>query len=375
VLVIPQSATALPINLNLFGITKTELPALPSQTHLSSSAIGVNARGDVLGDSGAQAVVWQSGTPVDLGRGQPNAFFNNRAEVPLVSMESLPDNRLAVRSRLASPAGSVPILPDYPGYVVQASSNNNRGQVLVATSKTFNPMVPTALDQLGVWQQDGQFTRLMLPDTGELWFAGGVINDQGTVAGNYLRPSSQEFRSFVCNRGVCSLLSTPGRAGVLAINDLGLVVGLAETPSGTHAMRWTGTQPTDLGTLGGASSAPGNRHSINVFGHVVGVSATANGDDHAFLWRNGQMTDLGTLGGKTSRAAAINDWGDVVGTSQTADGKEHAFLWRNGRMTDLGTLGGDYSVASDINNNRQIVGVSGTPAGVQRGLLWTAGLL
>src|SRR5689334_19062359 len=55
----------------------------------------------------------------------------------------------------------------------------------------------------------------------------------------------------------------------------------------------------DLGTLGGASS---RAHDVNVFGQVVGESATAAGETHAFFWSRGRMIDLGTLGGTSSVA-------------------------------------------------------------------------
>ena len=99
----------------------------------------------------------------------------------------------------------------------------------------------------------------------------------------------------------------------------------------------------DLGTLGGRSSQV---FAINSRGQIVGVSATASGDDHAFLWQDGTMSDLGTLGGTYSLATGINARGQVAGESESAPGQFHAFLWQHGTMSDLGTLGGNsFSVA------------------------------
>jgi probable HAF family extracellular repeat protein len=135
---------------------------------------------------------------------------------------------------------------------------------------------------------------------------------------------------------------------------------------------------TDLGTLGGAWSVVGSNEpdlaransgdrAFDEWGHIVGTSQTASGEEHAFLWRGGRMTDLGTHGGADSRATAINEWGQVVGESQTASGIWHAFLWQHGEMTDIGALVTDQrSWARDINNHSQIVGLDGFGA-----VLWT----
>jgi probable HAF family extracellular repeat protein len=94
---------------------------------------------------------------------------------------------------------------------------------------------------------------------------------------------------------------------------------------------------TDLGTLGGPSSAA---LDINASGQIVGSAMLANGFRHPFLYENGQLIDLGTLGGNTGSASGINDAGEISGQADNAQGIRRAFLYRNGVMTDLGTLGG-----------------------------------
>ena len=102
-------------------------------------------------------------------------------------------------------------------------------------------------------------------------------------------------------------------------------------------MRWTGTTPTDLGTLGGTKSVG---RGINASGQVAGRADT-KGDsaDHAVRWTGTTPTDLGTLGGTNSEGQGINASGDIVGTSQiTGNADRHAFLYTGGQMYDLNTL-------------------------------------
>jgi probable HAF family extracellular repeat protein len=104
-----------------------------------------------------------------------------------------------------------------------------------------------------------------------------------------------------------------------------------------HAVRWTGTTPEDLGTLGGTNSYG---YGINASGQVAGWSdITGDGGDHAVVWTGTALTDLGTLGGSFSKAYGINSLGDVIGISTTAgNASTHAFLYTGGTMFDLNDL-------------------------------------
>ena len=156
-----------------------------------------------------------------------------------------------------------------------------------------------------------------------------------------------------------------GKDSTIGINDSGQVVGYTlsggRDPSRATLYSGTGTGNTDLGTLGGTSSAA---TKINNAGQIVGDAANANNNRRATLFSgNGaNNVDLGTLGGGTSMARGINSSGQVVGSAETSTGKNHATLFsRNGTNNiDLGTLGGSYSFANDINNNGQVVGWSYT---------------
>jgi probable HAF family extracellular repeat protein len=142
----------------------------------------------------------------------------------------------------------------------------------------------------------------------------------------------------------------PARCAPLSLWSL-----FASPPPTPGAPRFT---LTDLGTLGGASSAANN---VNDLGQVAGSSLSASGVEHAFLFSDGKMIDLGTLGDTSSAALALNNQGHVVGQFMTAhQAAQHAFLYSGGKMSDLGTLGGLSSAAGGINDADQVTGYSFT---------------
>ena len=181
------------------------------------------------------------------------------------------------------------------------------------------------------------------------------INDAGQVVGG------ARTHAFLWQNGVLTDLGTLGgnSSAAAAVNAVGQVVGAASTaaPSTSHAVRWDNGVITNL-IPGQASSATG----INDSGQIIG---TLNATFSGFLLDHGVLTDLGRLGNWGTTPSAINNAGQVVGSSTstvvTALGPmPHAFLWQNGTMTDLGVLPGqEDSAASAINNLGQIVGSSG----------------
>ena len=132
---------------------------------------------------------------------------------------------------------------------------------------------------------------------------------------------------------------------------------------------------TDLGTLGGATSAA---YAVNRQGDVAGTAALPDGRMHAFMFKDGVMMDLGTLGGTNSFAYGINDHDQTVGSADLPGGAHHGFTATNGlagaMMSDLGTLGGSNSVAYCINALGQITGQADFSFTNHHAFLWTNGM-
>jgi len=130
-----------------------------------------------------------------------------------------------------------------------------------------------------------------------------------------------------------------------------------------------------IGTLGGDESWA---YGVNESGQIAGEALAfgALNFKRAFFWEDGVMTDLGTLGGPYAFAWDINDVGQVVGSAAPDQFQGQAFLWQDGVMTDLGTLGGNSSYAYGINNAGQVVGWARYTTNTKRhAFLWQSGVM
>jgi probable HAF family extracellular repeat protein len=159
-------------------------------------------------------------------------------------------------------------------------------------------------------------------------------------------------------------------SAALGINNGGQVVGRANVTNnfGEHAVIWDGATITDLGTAGAFF---GNSYGvgINDAGKVVGDSYNpfAPGNDNTgTLWNGTSPAALGTLGGSFSGAQGINNSGQITGFSHIAgNSAAHATIWNgNGTtITDIDGLGGNFSVGASINDAGHVVGQAATAVG------------
>ncbi|KQT10366.1 hypothetical protein [Ramlibacter sp. Leaf400] len=203
--------------------------------------------------------------------------------------------------------------------------------------------------------------------------AGGVITGNLSARRNLPGSAIRWTPGAFLPQGLAELdPAPPANSTGLFINTAGAVAGVSDAPGDqVHAAFWRAgaADVLDLGTLGGAASAPAG---LNDADQVAGQSSDAQGNERAFLWTQGTgMRDLGTLGGATATANALNASGWVVGTADTADGASVAFLWRDGAMRALGTLGGRASAASAINASGLVGGNAETATGVPHAFVWT----
>jgi probable HAF family extracellular repeat protein len=306
--------------------TKSTVIDLGTLGGLSSYAVDINERGQIIGASDVDArqrgFLWENGVMTDLGTlGGPYSYpvaINEHGQI--VGNSDIASND---RHAFLWENGMMIDLGTLGGYQSYARAINERGQVI------------------GYSQTDA------LSESHAFLWENGIMFDLGTLGG----PTSD----------------------VYDINWAGQVVGDSTTALGqSHAFLWEKGTMIDLGTLDGVSS---NAMDINARGQIVGTVNYGRGVKHTFLWENGVMTNLGTLGGRYSIPMSINDRGQIVGVSQTPSFEVHAFLWEKGSMIDLGTLGGTNSAPVAINNRGQIVGTSNTYSGEIHIFLWQNGMM
>lgn len=128
--------------------------------------------------------------------------------------------------------------------------------------------------------------------------------------------------------------------------DGSTVVGLASTPSGERAFRWTrATGMQSLGVLPGRTSSVA--YAASADGSVIVGSSGSSGEyPHAFRWTSGAgMQELALFAGATgAEVRAVSADGSVAIGIARFGGGFHAFRWTSSEGTqDLGVVPGTFS--------------------------------
>jgi probable HAF family extracellular repeat protein len=193
------------------------------------------------------------------------------------------------------------------------------------------------------YTENGAMTSLGTFDGGSTSEAFG-INDKNEIVGDSATGSAAH-RPFLCSGKLQDLgIGTNEAADAFetayGISDSGIIVGRYDSGNGVfHAFQSSKQgQLKDLGTLGGSNSEA-LAISKRTGSLIVGDSDTANGPTHACAWNNGNPSDLGVLSGfdKASFARAVNRSNHVVGDSESDDQKR-AFLYANNNLYELDQL-------------------------------------
>ena len=170
-----------------------------------------------------------------------------------------------------------------------------------------------------------------------------------------------------------------------SIDSLGLMSGGAASSATTmHAVLWYREIEFDISApgLGGPNSVA---NGINDVGQVVGQAETSGGSNEdfcgfnaygfasktacvPFLWQDTKMTALPTLGGPNGMANGINNRGLVVGFAENLQQDPGCpvfefkpVIWEQGKIQQLPLPASDaVGAALAINDEGQAVGISGT---------------
>jgi len=311
--------------------TVQDLGTLPGD--YSSTAMGINAAGDVVG--------WSAGP-----NGTRAFLYTNAAGMTALAG---PSGRPVTTARAVNGNGTV-------------VGNASTGGGDIGHAVRWQAGVPLDLGTLGI----GDYS-----DARGVNATGVTVGVSHTDGGTLL--AVHAFR-FTNTAGMVDLTPTSDDAHAEGINDTGQIVGWREG----RAFLRTGTTFTDLGVASGfaASFAYAINSSGQVAGHVI--SGTGN-SEKIFRYTNGAMVVLGGFG-EFNRALGINTAGDVVGYGLPVLGLRQGFVYTDATgMQGLNQLidptSGWYILgAGGINDSGQIAGWASGPTG-QRAVRLTPGAI
>jgi probable HAF family extracellular repeat protein len=310
-----------------------------------SEAFGVNATGQVVGDSvlsnGTDLSAFRTGPggqPINnLGGSSSTAFAINDSGQSagqstfagtLSAFRTDPNGSITSGSNLGIlPGGSFSIGQgiNASGQVVGSGDTSTANGTEIHAFRTTSNGGLNAASDLGV----------LSGMNGSQAFG---INNSGQAVGNSFNTSTGAELAFRADPGAAmkslGLLSGGTFSTAAAINSSAMVVGNADTSSAAEvAYRTTAggdlSTATILGFLSGGSFS--SALGINDLGWVVGVGDTSTSSQDAWVWNgSGSLVDLNTVlvngqGWELFSATGINDAGEIVGTGEL-NGQTDAFL-------------------------------------------------
>lgn len=307
----------------------------PLDGHRSSSAVGIDAHGRLVGRStpisgGSTAIAWINGQRLAL---------------------AVPQGHRNPTANAISASNGVIV-----GYSIREQDSYERATAWVLGVGVFLlPNIPDALSGIAMNSDDAPW-----PETRIVGRCAAFGPDYATVWVN------QTARD----------IGGPASAATGA-NKAGDVIGTWRNAQGAvRPVMWRGSERIDLG--GEPTNASGSAYGINNSGEVVGHL----GGFGPFLWRNGERIALEAPSACWTLPHGLNDAGLIVGEYSTDPqcraGYEHALLWvpdgQTHRAVDLNDhiprfTGLELAQAWDVNEAGQIAAVAKLTDGNRRGVL------
>jgi probable HAF family extracellular repeat protein len=306
--------------------TAYEFSALPSLGGTQASALGINNRGEVVGDAStkgstdANPVMW---TP----RGEPHQLDTRVGSAQGVNDDGTIVGIVNYAYAAYWKAGVEHLLDVSPPG--RAFAINAHG-----TMVGVDEMNPTYMTKTRAVHYGG------LP--GSIWDQGLAINDRMDVVGQsflYVYPRSTTVAHVhLHDHATMPLPSLADQGTAFGINGHGLIVGQNWTYDAnsqyvvSYAVQWIQMQPVKLPWDTDFAAAL----AVNGEGRIVGWGRAADGTSHAVLWKDGQPVDLNRYlapswrdnGWVMTSANAINDRGWMAGDMTGPSGQTLAWVLR-----------------------------------------------
>lgn len=321
----------------MLGMDIVELGLLPQDDF--SISRGVNNVGQAAGDSttliSTNAFIWEDGIMIAL---PPLSGYTDSSArkinddgkvVGMMGSQNIlpPPNRAVIWDAGVTDIGCL------GGDHSAALDINNAGLVVGwAENGEDDPEPPYWPIRHAFLWQEGVMTDLETLGGGNSGAQG--LNEANEVVG-WSQTVSGDTHAFLWTEldGMIDL----GSGEAYDINDSGEIAGSTETIAGsTEAAYWSPlvrgdrrrAVPETIGTLGGLES---RAYAINELGVIVGWAETSNGEHHAFRYDDCQMIDLNDLiepgsGWVLNVAYDINELGEIVGSGELNDETRAFFL-------------------------------------------------